>query len=543
MFYALAFLLHLPLLCVASPTELARRDGDTPELSLVLMRNCPHDTLSKTGNEQCISVRWHPVESTLSLKNNKDGNVIILIETVMGVVLCFVPSKDVNEMMPKKTIEDAKYRTLYTDRLLGAQGQLIRKMHEQVQWHTEGSQTAPCLPPFMIFDIQMAAPGQKSTKALHHKDLIRKMASDLKDSLRGALEPSRALDDWEIPIFLFDKRYDNTVAMWKTLQEPSLESNERDVVHVAKVWITGAYDSTKKPLIDMKLNFPLGYPDADHPRWQTFGEAEIDYQKASSEPKQATRTLLEQLYAERNSPANAEERHWMVYNNDATEVQCSHLPWSDRGTLLGYINTAASPLLMIQTSTAAIMCYFPNPEWQKVVDKGKEYFRQIKSKELYLSGYRLVRDALLDSLEEELKKVGEGLNILDSQFVVVSSKGSRNTFIKPMLKEFLTEMSKVLEAVAGDSEKSEFSVKPYLLEDKNVRVYGPMSEARYNVMWLKPSAISDLITRKVWIWKMGVGVTGQRNSDGKSPLAKLDLLKPADKDPYHYMIPWTDLYT
>lgn len=116
-------LLCLPLSAIAVGTDPDPGDYSGPSLSESL-RIHPRYTLSNTGYEgQCIAARWHSGD-TITSYDNRGNDFVIIIETTVGLVLCYIPRADLNEMWPDRRPEPkAQYRELYLDGLLGAKGE------------------------------------------------------------------------------------------------------------------------------------------------------------------------------------------------------------------------------------------------------------------------------------------------------------------------------------------------------------------------------------------------------------------------------------
>lgn len=553
-FCALALILY-PLLSTAIPTDLTFSLDEALKLR-------PHETLSNTGDKgQCIEVPWTR-EGVISF-DNSSNNLVIFIETVMGVLLCFVTSSDMRKMMPEtlnsrpdedpspQGLSESEYQSLFFDRMLGIGGELIVKMRQLIRRQKDATETT-CPPPFEVFGIQMAAFGQKAR--LHRTPLLQKIGFDLKAELNAVLDPVEGQLDWKIPVYPLNQNLMRTVALSKSVE---------DDIHIAKIWFTGtySYEGHRHPVADIELDFPIGFVDPFQPDALAFGAAEIKYRlegKFYKTPKKLgpqpipTKALVMQLYEDSQDHDRAlytaEQRLWLKYNDQADTIQCGHVPWSAFGSLLGFINDETAPVLMIQASSAAILCYIPVEKWERLTDlwgwnfhRGKHlgYTENIKE-------YEDARDSLLQPLHATLEKVRDapnpslqnipqdGFSILGSQFS--ASYYKKATLFKLLVKDVLGKVSKMLQAaVVNPSVKSDSTVRLFLFSKDTAKKAAPGSEFRYIAMWLISS------TTELWIWTMGRAGEGggsrKPHKEGKSRLVDVDLSRPM----YEYKLPETDL--
>lgn len=550
----LALILHLPPRSIAFPTELAPRDS-TPSLAEVLAKDCPHHILSPAGNSadgQCKAVPWDSVESIVSLQNTDHAHLVVVIETSMGLVLCFVPLRDLDQMWLKesKSMDDSKYLTLFTDRLLGTDGQLMKRMNQLLSRQTEGFGTE-CLPPFDVFHIQIAAPGTK--RGVHHPPLVRRMIVDLKAKFKAKFG-RRSQPNWAIPVYPFDIKASGNIVIWKFFDVPS-GADDFGPYEVAKLWIENAYGAGGNPVAEIELGFPTGYPDPSNPRWMTYVEGTIKY-LLEGKILTAERPRLPippkpipQLHDESSnhelSIQNAKESKWITYDDLISDIRCDAVPWSDdgSGSLLGSTNKGMSPLFMMQTTAKFIMCYIPMSQWNDLHKQWKSYqtWKSEQTPSATLGGsddYDRLRHQFVQSLQDALEKVGSNPVFYGGQFW--ADYYSSNIHFKSFVKEVLTDVNTVLQAAGRDSASS--TIKPYLTTRSNAnRDKAP--EYWENAMWLPPSAMQGT-KKEVWIWKMTREAAPENHVTppagvvkGKSEVSILDL----SSGKYIEIIPETEL--
>lgn len=169
LFYILAFTLRLPLLTTAIPTE-PSPGHSTTSLDEILKEGPLYNLPNSGDHGQCTAVRWHGGDFGTSFMNHHD-NFIVFVETVAGVVMCFVPSPDLDKMMPEKAILEDEYNTLFTHRLLSQDGDLSQSVRQLQVWSDEASQPS-CGTPFVVFDIQIATRGSVGEPLTLHREII-----------------------------------------------------------------------------------------------------------------------------------------------------------------------------------------------------------------------------------------------------------------------------------------------------------------------------------------------------------------------------------
>lgn len=560
-FYALAMMVQLPFLSIATPTTPAILieslfTEPTPPLHEVLeIHPDHHQILTKTpGGRQCISVRWEPVQGVLSFDNSHGANLIIIIETNQGVVLCFVPSSDMEKIMPAKTIKQPEYQSLFADRLLRTMRDLIVIIIdienldlELNRLASEGTYTPAS--PLRVFSIQVASP-RKTRSSFTRSRLVDQMVSDLKSKVQATLNPLDVEPDFEIRGFTYDPKNAGTVAIWKYLSG--------DKSHKAKIWITGAYEARSEPIAGIYLDMRAEAPDQEQRLWSTFGAQSIKYRlpgtilpHASKHPSNLEEVALLDLCKEN---VNSEERlkwakqtKWTKYDDTATDIHCDQVPWEKDGSLLCYINEKTSPVLMIQTVTAAIMCYLPIQQWTTVAKEWRTYRRSRQKKRPSSTDYDNELELLLRSLQPKLEGLRKEPNIPDgilgAQFTVGYTLNDIN--LKPLVNNVLLDMRNILLKAMEGPTNFHIAVDPYLytlegLKKADKKIREPASDFRYSAMWLPP--LAEAVTpNEVSIWTMGRGGKGWTSKKGKRPSVKLDLLKAESEDPYSRILPPTKL--
>lgn len=261
-FYTLAFTLHLPLLFIAFSAAVNPRD-DWPILSTF----DPGPSVVTGPNKQCIAAPWYSASNMLTHNYENAADMIILIETTLGAVLCFVPRSDLDKMLPGP-IDESKYKELYHDRLIGKGGLLTERMLDLVRWTTDGEFKDKCAAPHMVvIDVQIAAPAHDDS--FDHHILIRRMALDLRDIFKAALEKPPGLPDSELPpSMLYMEGWEKPSYMrdWK-MPFYMLDSQGSGEVTIGKyatadsqgaaVWMTEM--QKEKPLLNVELIAPTKY--------------------------------------------------------------------------------------------------------------------------------------------------------------------------------------------------------------------------------------------------------------------------------------------
>lgn len=289
-------LLSLPLPAIALPTDLAPRDKSNPSLPEVLQVH-PHYTLSNTGDEaQCIAVPWHSIDTTTSF-DNRDNNVVILIESTTGLVLCFIPKVDLDEMWYTKgwKVNDIKYEEIYLEGLLGADGELFEQIHQLLSWQIEALKTHK-LPPFKVLGIQIAAARGKAS-SVDKVQLIRGMAGDLKILLNHALNPDKFRHlvapgvqligdqpDWKVTVYPVIGKSAGTIAIWKSSVEHTIDETLGSFLfHSARIWISGVQDQNDNQDIAVAVDISL-YPPYDYPSQDENHPSPVEHDPVEHDP-------------------------------------------------------------------------------------------------------------------------------------------------------------------------------------------------------------------------------------------------------------------
>lgn len=534
----LALLLHHPLLSSAFPTELptglAPRDN-TLSLDQVLEKT-PQYTFWNTGTDgqgQCDAIRWVSLESVLAFHR---ADVVILLETMMGAILCFIPSSDLEKMAPETPSKDPNYQDLFYDRLLGKDGHLMKSMRQMIAWQAEAnSDHLP--PPFIVFDMQIAAPDVTTFPV--RADVVQRMASDLQDKLKANLDVYHPQPDWRIPIYWLKEGSENTIALYKYHKETE--------GHFARLWITGAFGAEHHHVADISLEKPTPYSDPNCFHWVQFEVAKIHYrveglyhvkgkplEPAQEDPDK--RPDLPQLYTQQDR-RYAQNAKWAEYNPHATKIKCDGVPLSPYGSLLGHIMpraTGASSLLMVQTSAFSIICQIPLQDWEDITVLWSKYQNRGSYAEVTEDVYNSERDVLLQNLKLALNEVVKDvadLSVFGAQIMVVHTAKSATTSL--FMNNLVPELTTILqEAGRADPMDCALAVKDFLFPIHSVR-NSIAEDYMYNVMWQPP------LSTDVWIWRQGRHQNairvGPANGQSKLPAAKLDLI--ARPPSYEYYNP------
>lgn len=510
----LTFVLHLPLLSIALSTDLVPR-ADPPKLDDVLDKFPQHE-LAKTGNAgRCIHTRW-PEEVVVRF-NNTDANLVFVIESALGAVLCFVPSGDLARMSLELPTAKMDYKKLFSDRLLGERGDLTEAMTQITDWRDEIQEDAR--PKLLVFDIQILAPDVETRQ--DREPLVQKMASELEKNLQTTLKPKESQTNWKMPIYWLEKEKAGWVVLWKYTQG---EEN----THYAKLWMTGASDKQDEPIAKIQFGKTIGYSDPQCGSWSAFGEAQITYGGEESATSEGTgKPTLKEL---KSAPDGtyAKDPKWMKYNDKAASITCEQVIKSpSHPTLLGYVNEMEdlSPVFLIQTLRSLIMCYIPNPLYDDVSTTwSRLHDGRVKKDKPTESDYTSKRDALLKPLEGELGKLVQTDDdaILGCQFSAIHINPNVITDLNKDLLQGATEILKKMKGTDKNLEIAGFTTLRGHLHR------GFHEEYLYNLMWHIPTEDT------LWIWTMkgkpqGTGALGElgirvspASEKSKSPIAKVD---------------------